>query len=180
MSAPAPQPNVSFRPAVPGDARKLVALQQDIYTEDRAFVGDGPPGIESLTRRLRSLESRKSLYLVAVTPTLEDEAIVAWLKLHRLVPKKLEHVAVLTLAVAADYRRRGIAGALLRDADAWARRVGVKKISLNVRANNEAAAALYKGQGFLEEGLERAHIRLSDGFEDNLIMAKFLNYEPRT
>ena len=172
--SPPPKATFALRPAVPDDARKLVVLQKEIYDEETAFVGDGPPTPESLTRRLRSLESRSSLYLVAVSSSSDPEAIVAWLELHRLLPAKLEHVAVLTLAVATAWRRRGIARALLRKSETWSRRVGVRKISLNVRANNEAATALYLEHGFITEGRERAHIRVDGGFEDNLIMARFL------
>jgi RimJ/RimL family protein N-acetyltransferase len=50
----------------------------------------------------------------------------------------------------------------------------VRKLSLAVRARNEAARALYLRAGFVEEGFERAQIRLEDGFEDNVLMAKHL------
>lgn len=160
------------RTATSEDAAGIFALQKAIYAEARWFVGDGPPSVESLTRRLRALEPNMSLYLVAAGAAGE---VAAWLELNRLSPVKLQHVAVLTLAVAPLQRRQGIAGTLLHEAERWALRVGVEKISLNVRANNEAALKLYQQHGFILEGRERAHIRVDGGYEDNLIMAKFLD-----
>ena len=161
----------TIRRATSKDAADIAALQKAIYDEARWFVGDGPPSVEAITRRLRSLEPTLSLYLVA---SGDEGETGAWLELNRLAPAKLQHVAVLTLAVAAPYRRRGLAGTLLTEAERWGLRVGVTKITLNVRANNEAALNLYQQHGFVLEGRERDHIRLDDGYEDNLIMAKFL------
>ena len=166
--------NLVIRPAKAGDAASLAALQGDIYAEERWFVGDGPPSVNVLTRRLRTLEPQSSLYLVVLFREKGQEEVGAWLELHRLLPSKLRHVAMLTLAVAEPYRRRGAARSLLREAYRWGRQVGLKKISLNVRANNQAALTLYQKEGFVLEGREQAQVRLDDGFEDNLIMAKFL------
>lgn len=160
----------SLRPAEAADAPALALLQAGIYAEGRWFVGDGPPSAETLRQRFRTADASRSLYLLA----LVGETPAAWLELHRLYPKKLEHVAVLTLAVEAAYRRQGVARALLRESYPWAHAQGVRKISLNVRAQNEAARALYEREGFVLEGRERAQIFDAGAFEDNLLMAKFL------
>ncbi len=158
-----------FRPAEPDDAAALVALQRSIYQEGRWFVGDGPAAVETLARRLRALDETMSLFLVA-TPEL-----AGWLELSRLTPARLRHVAVLTLAVGAPWRRQGLGRGLLERAYPWAERVGVEKIQLNVRSNNHAALSLYESQGFTVEGREVRQIREDSRYEDNLIMAKFLS-----
>ena len=160
----------SIRAAEASDAPALALLQAGIYAEGRWFVGDGPPSAETLRQRFHTATTGRSLYLLA----LAGETPIAWLELHRLYPKKLEHVAVLTLAVEAAYRRQGAAQALLHESYPWASEQGVKKISLNVRAQNDAARALYEREGFVLEGRERAHIFDAGAFEDNLLMAKFL------
>ena len=163
--------SLSFRPAEPDDVAALTTLQRSIYQEGRWFVGDGPVAVETLARRLRTLDETMSLFLVAAAPS----ELAGWLELSRLTPARLRHVAVLTLAVGAPWRRQGLGRGLLERAYPWASRVGVEKIQLNVRANNYAAVSLYESQGFRTEGREVRQIRENGGYEDNLIMAKFLS-----
>lgn len=158
------------RAAQDSDAPELALLQGAIYAEGRWFVGDGPPSAETLRQRLRAVDAARTLYLVAVA----GEVPIGWLELQRLYPRKLEHVAVLTLAVEAAYRRQGVARALLQASYPWARERGVKKIGLSVRAHNRAARTLYEREGFVLEGCERDQIFDAGAFEDNLLMAKFL------
>jgi ribosomal protein S18 acetylase RimI-like enzyme len=97
--------------------------------------------------------------------------LAGWVEARRYAPRSMEHVATLTLAVAAPARRRGVGRRLLRALTPWARRVGVRKLRLDVRAGNEGARALYVSEGYRVEGVERDQIRDEDGFEDNVIMA---------
>ena len=173
--------NVVVRPATVSDAAGLGTLHRGIYGEGRWFVGDGSPTTETLRGRIRALNPTRSLYLVAAaetggsgTKTALKSELQGWLELHRLTPQKLAHVAVLTLAVGEPFRRRGLAGALLAHAYPWAREVGVLKIQLSVRAKNVAAVSLYEREGFELEGRERSQVFDDEGFEDNLLMAKFL------
>jgi RimJ/RimL family protein N-acetyltransferase len=167
--------DLSIRRAEPGDARDLVVLQGLIYEEERWFVGDGPPTVSAMAARLRSVEPSVSLWLVAEeTPGPREAQLVGWLELHRLPSARLRHVATLTVAVAPGWRRLGLGRDLLALGYDWANKVGVKKISLNVRAGNEAAIHLYRSEGFVLEGRERRQVRTRDGFEDNLIMARLL------
>ena len=171
-----PTEQLQIRPARAGDARALIALQTQIYREERWFVGDGPVSAEVLARRLRAVDPELSLYIVAC-PARDQAKLCAWLELHRLVPQRLRHVAMLTLAVSAAHRRQGIAACLLRYSYRWGRRVGVEKIQLNVRAENSAAIRLYESQGFSVEGRELRQIREGNHYEDNVLMAKFLDEE---
>ena len=155
-----------------------------VYDEGRWFVGDGPPRPDVLRRRLRSLDPKRELFLVA---ELRGDGgagsrIVGWIEAHRFAPMRMDHVASFTLAVGAEARGRGVGRVLLRALGPWARRVGVRKLRLDVRADNVAARALYESEGFVVEGIERAQVRRSPDddasddavFEDNVIMARFL------
>ena len=63
---------------------------------------------------------------------------------------------VLNLAVAPEFRRRGIGGALLQAGLAALRRRKVDEVFLEVRESNISAQALYLGYGFRAVG-QRAH-----------------------
>ncbi|MDQ3778125.1 MAG: GNAT family N-acetyltransferase, partial [Actinomycetota bacterium] len=71
----------------------------------------------------------------------------------------------------AGYRRRGIGRALLEQAVAWAREVGVRKLELHVFPHNEPAIALYERFGFRREGLRAAQYRRGDEYLDAILMA---------
>ena len=59
---------------------------------------------------------------------------------------------MMNLAVASDYRRRGIASALLQTLQNALCANGVYSLTLEVRASNEAAIALYEAHGYAQVG----------------------------
>ncbi len=168
---PGPAASAGIRAAAPSDARALAALMATIYGEGRWFVGDMGPRSETLARQLRGMDPAREIVLVAEAAG----DLVGWIEVRRYLPTRMEHVASLTIAVAPRARGRGIGRRLLRAIVPWARRVGVRKLRLDVRAGNEAALALYRREGYVVEGVERDQIRDVDGFEDNVVMARFLD-----
>jgi RimJ/RimL family protein N-acetyltransferase len=67
------------------------------------------------------------------------------------------------MMVAADWRGRGVGGALVAAAIDWARARGLHKLTLGVFPHNDAALALYRKFGFVEEGRRTGHIRRANG-----------------
>jgi RimJ/RimL family protein N-acetyltransferase len=67
------------------------------------------------------------------------------------------------MAVAREWRGRGVGSALLAAAIEWARERGLHKLSLSVFPHNAAAIALYRKFGFVEEGRRVKHYRRVSG-----------------
>ena len=67
------------------------------------------------------------------------------------------------MAVAHEWRGRGVGSALLTTAIQWARERGLHKLSLDVFAHNASAIALYRKFGFVEEGRRARQIRRASG-----------------
>ncbi len=67
------------------------------------------------------------------------------------------------MAVAREWRGRGVGSLLMVAAIDWARERGLHKLSLSVFVHNEAAIALYRKFGFVEEGRRRKHYRRASG-----------------
>ena len=62
---------------------------------------------------------------------------------------------ITNIAVLPDFRRRGLAKALLNTAADGARERGCEFITLEVRESNFAAISLYEGAGFMKAGIRK-------------------------
>lgn len=82
--------------------------------------------------------------------------VFAGFVLSRLVAGEAE---ILTIAVAAKFRRRGIGSALLSAHLPTLAARGTKTLFLEVEAGNSAALALYKSFGFRQVGERKAYYR---------------------
>ena len=98
----------------------------------------------------------------------EDGAPAAYVGAHVAA----DEASINNVATDPQYRRRGLAEALLRELMARAEKQGVRKYSLEVRVGNAAAIALYTKLGFEPVGVRRRYY--SHPQEDALIMIKEL------
>ena len=81
-------------------------------------------------------------------------------------------VAISNIAVSSDYRRAGVASALLEKLIDTAVNEDAEFITLEVRASNEGAISLYKKYGFTQSGLRKGFY--SKPTEDAVLMKKEL------
>lgn len=77
---------------------------------------------------------------------------------------------IMEVAVDAAYRRQGIAKTLLCDLMARLLARGARFFSLEVRAQNESARALYEDLGFYEVGVRKHYYKKPD--DDAILMEK--------
>lgn len=160
-----------IRPAEPGDAQALVQLAGEVGGEEGAWL--------LTTSTWRSVaEERRYLKAVRRHPdaavfVAEDAEgrIVGRLSLARDLHPASRHVADLGLMVALSHRRRGVGRALLEQATAWARSIGVRKLELHVFPWNAPAIALYESFGFEREGLRKGQYLRDGAPVDAILMA---------
>lgn len=82
---------------------------------------------------------------------------------------------ITNVATHPDYRRRGVASALLLAAQNAAKKSGILQLSLEVRASNEEAASLYEHHGFVRVGVRRGFYK--NPTEDAFVMLCALENE---
>lgn len=77
---------------------------------------------------------------------------------------------ITNVAIGRDYRRRGFARALIQHFTDIAKKENLEFMTLEVRASNEPAIALYKSFGFRDVGVRKNYY---DNKEDALLLTKF-------
>lgn len=111
----------------------VAALEQECFSR---------PWSEAALRA--ELQNPHAVFLVA---WLGDIA-VGYTGMHHI----LDECEITNIAVATHHRRRGIASALLKEVRRYAQANGIIQVSLEVRAGNDGAIALYEAHGFTEGG----------------------------
>lgn len=103
------------------------------------------------------ISDRSTISVAAVDPV---SGIVRGFVIVRVAADEAE---ILTIAVAASWRKRGIGRAILADAFRQAAEAGARAMFLEVGEDNEAALALYRHLGFVKVGERPGYYRRSDG-----------------
>jgi ribosomal-protein-alanine N-acetyltransferase len=83
-----------------------------------------------------------------------------------------DEVHILNLAVHPDFRRRGVANSLLAALMKEAQENDMTSVTLEVRASNAAAQALYAGFGFDQIGRRKGYY--ADNSEDAFVLAAII------
>ena len=162
---------VTIRLARPKDAGSYREFWAAVVAE-RRFVRSEQVRhpVRYYRRRFREPWTSREAQILAV----ENRRVIGQVYIQREEHPVTRHVASLGIAVAADRRGMGIGTALLTEAMRWAREAGVEKVILSVYPHNSAALALYRRFGFVEEGRLARHSRKSYGYEDEILMATWL------
>ena len=84
----------------------------------------------------------------------------------------LDEGYITNVAVSPDCRRQGVARALLDELKARAVQAGLSFVTLEVRASNAPAIALYEGAGFVRVGVRKNFYTAPT--EDAVLMTLFL------
>ncbi len=147
----------AFRPMRPEDLERVVEIQRSAFAH--------PWSRELIARELAH---EWSSVLLAVEPADGGEAVVGvvvfWL-VH-------DEVHVLNVAVAPEARRRGVARALMHEAERRGAERGARLATLEVRRSNDAALELYRSLGYRRVGV-RPRYYAEEG-EDAIVMERML------
>lgn len=111
------------------------------------------------------LENPLSIWLVA-----EENGAVAGYVGSQTV---LDETDMMNIAVHPDYRRKGIAAALIEALIDGLKQKGSRSLTLEVRASNKNARSLYEKLGFCQAGIRKNYYR--NPREDAIILRKEWN-----
>ena len=141
---------IRVRRAEEGDRRSLALLFAAVAEERDGIAAEPPVDVE---RRAATWHVDGTLVAVAAGEIVGEISVdPSWFGFGEI-----------GMMVAAGWRGRGVGTALVAAAVEWARVQGLHKLTLGVFPHNEAAIALYRKFGFVEEGRRIRHIRRANG-----------------
>jgi RimJ/RimL family protein N-acetyltransferase len=156
----------SVRLGTPGDIEAIARL---IASLDVGALASPELGVDERIERLRTLfDSGRNVYFVAEA----SGEVVGELTLALNKPGP----GALGFSVHPEWRRRGVASALLKEAVVWAQSQELHKLYAEVFPENKAALAFLEKHGFEEEGRLRAHVwRVSGEPRDIVALGRILS-----
>ncbi len=147
--------NIEIRQAKLYDVPALARIERDSF--------DSPWSADEITKDVTSDDG--SIY-VAVALIGDERAGYADM---RIIKGESQ---IYNIAVAPEFRKQGIGEALLDHMVRKSEELGLSIITLEVRAGNEAAMALYEKMGFRKVGTRPGYY--AKGSEDAVLMDKVL------
>lgn len=141
-------------PAVPADAAELVRLETECFAHPRS---------EAAILSEIGQPERYLLLTYKIQGRLEGYVGLEYV---------LDEGYITDLAVFSRYRRRGVGTALMRGLERRGRELGLRFLTLEVRAGNLAALGLYRGLGYQEVGRRVGFY--TDPKEDAVLMTRWL------
>jgi RimJ/RimL family protein N-acetyltransferase len=161
------------RHATPDDAEQLITHVQHMAVEAAQWLPMQPGEFQVSMEEEREIltkaaASQNSLFLVAEV----DGKIVGLLNYSGGKRKATRHVATFGMSVRSAWQCRGVGTALLTAAIRHAKESGcIRRLDLQVYADNERAIRLYKRLGFVSEGVLRNTALRNGEFIDGIMMA---------
>ena len=160
---------VKIRPIVLQDAASYRQCFDAVAKEGRYKFEDKAPPLSEVRKRLQLSLQKKTPFLVAV----DGERVVGWAAMFSSDAPSLSHNGIFAISLLAEYRGKGLGTKLMakilkmsQGRFDWA--------TLEVWGKNKHAQKLYKKMGFKVCGRITRQVKLSYGFDDEVIMQKRL------
>ena len=105
----------------------------------------------------------------------DGDAIIAVGSIAGSLHPKFSHRGELGISVLKSYWGQGIATVMMEEMLDWVRDYStLSRVELEVVAINKKARRLYEKCGFEEEGQLKNGVKIGDGYEDIILMAKMI------
>jgi RimJ/RimL family protein N-acetyltransferase len=163
------KPAVSLRPPRDSDIDVLTTLRRDtaLWRTLLAYPPSEPPSAPEVRDWIaRRTAEAGGCFLVIADDRDQAVGFVQVMEVHRR-----GRLGKIGIALAAEARNKGLGGLALAQLLTYARdKLGLRKLLLEVRADNAAAIALFNAAGFDKVGVMRAHYGEGGDYHDVALM----------
>jgi ribosomal protein S18 acetylase RimI-like enzyme len=158
---------MTIRQLTPADTDELVEFFAALSERDLTFIREDVHDAHAISQLPESADTR---WVAADAGVIKGYAAVERL------PGWSDHVGELRLVVRPDSRGTGIGRALAQHALSGALASGMRKVVVELAADQESAIAMFSGLGFTGEALLRDHIRDRHGdLRDLVVLAHHID-----
>ena len=166
--------DLSIRDVAPADAGAVVGILNPIVAA-RTYTAFSDPFRVEEERDYIEKFSPRGVWKVAIRN--RDGCLVGFQVLEPFgaYTKAFDHVATLGTYVDLSQRRQGIATALFTATLGAAQEKGYTKVFTYVRADNPAALATYRANGFEVVGTARRHAKIDARYVDEVLIERHLD-----
>ncbi len=148
--------HLDIRLATQSDAAEIAAMSRD-------YIEQGLPWTWTESRVKFSIASKETNVVVA-----RDAGVIVGFGIMSY-PRDDAHL--LLFAVRPEYRRRGVGSAMLSLLESVGRELGMRRIRVECRRDNDAARNFYAEHGYHELAI---HQRMYRGLADGICLEKWL------
>ncbi|MCP1355175.1 GNAT family N-acetyltransferase [Aneurinibacillus migulanus] len=161
-----------LRQALEEDAPQIIqrlhrVLDEGVYLEEEKETVNST---EEEAMLIRQMSEEGSMYTVAEI----GDSIAGVAQIKRGQMEMNRHTGTFRIWLGPEFQGYGIGSKLMDYALQWAGHHGLKKVCLDVFADNERAIDMYKKYGFVVEGRRKEQFVLNDQRVDEVFMSKFI------
>lgn len=170
-----PQGLIRLRHAKTGDATalrdlRLKCLQDHPEAFFRDFQEEANLPLSAWQERIQASDGAGSELIVFAE---QGGKLVGMSGINRRDTPKTRHTATIWgVYVLPDWRGLGLAEALIRECEAWARQKGITILKLMVVSTNAGAIRCYQRCGFSIYGIEPRAMKYNGEYQNDIMMAK--------
>ena len=157
---------IQIRQITETDIKGFHKCLDSVAREGKFIAKEKAPDLERIKGFINSNSANNLPQFVAI----ESNEVVGWCDAIPYQTKSLRHRAELGMGVIKSFRGKGVGEKLLLATINHAGKIGIKRINLEVRSDNENAIGLYKKLGFKEYGKKKMGIFLENKFHDLIVM----------
>jgi RimJ/RimL family protein N-acetyltransferase len=157
---------VTLTPLLPSCSGALLSFYRHLPEEDRKMLRDDVTSGDWAEGFLRKVDTREAISLVAKA----GGKIVGEATLYRTLHGWTRHVGEIRVAVAAPFRRKGLATALATAQVGIATELGIEKLMIQLLDNQLAARRTFEKLGFHKEAVLPHHVMDTAGNKSDLVL----------